>query len=141
MANLKDDIMKLCCEISADKRIKAAFKQSAKGALVAGGTAFVGGLIGGPAGIAVGAAVGGALGGWMTSGQFRPLPEILMEMGPTQQEKLYSDIMAIVGTLKWTDVAQLITQVNGNASLHEQVLGAVLNFTKNQLKADVRYED
>uniref|UniRef100_A0A8C1J045 Chromosome 19 open reading frame 12 n=1 Tax=Cyprinus carpio TaxID=7962 RepID=A0A8C1J045_CYPCA len=141
MANLKDDIMKLCCEISADKRIKAAFKQSAKGAVVAGGTAFVGGLIGGPAGIAVGAAVGGALGGWMTSGQFRPLPEILMEMGPTQQEKLYSDIMAIVGTLKWTDVAQLITQVNGNASLHEQVLGAVLNFTKNQLKADVRYED
>uniref|UniRef100_A0A8C1XPM5 Chromosome 19 open reading frame 12 n=1 Tax=Cyprinus carpio TaxID=7962 RepID=A0A8C1XPM5_CYPCA len=141
MANLKDDIMKLCCEISANKRIKAAFKQSAKGAVVAGGTAFVGGLIGGPAGIAVGAAVGGALGGWMTSGQFRPLPEILMEMGPTQQEQLYSDIMAIVGTLKWTDVAQLITQVNGNASLHEQVLGAVLNFTKNQLKADVRYED
>lgn len=54
MANLKDDIMKLCCEISANKRIKAAFKQSAKGAVVAGGTAFVGGLIGGPAGIAVG---------------------------------------------------------------------------------------
>lgn len=85
--------------------------------------------------------MGGALGGWMTSGQFRPLPEILMEMGPTQQEQLYSDIMAIVGTLKWTDVAQLITQVNGNASLHEQVLGAILNFTKNQLKAEVRYED
>lgn len=54
MANRKDDIMKLCCEISANKKIKAAFKNSAKGAAVAGGTAFVGGLIGGPAGIAVG---------------------------------------------------------------------------------------
>ncbi|XP_016102657.1 protein C19orf12 homolog [Sinocyclocheilus grahami] len=141
MANLKDDIIKLCCEISTNKRIKAAFKNSAKGAVVTGGTAFVGGLLGGPAGIAVGAVVGGALGGWMTSGQFKPLPEILMELSHTQQEKLYSDVMAIVGTLKWTEVAQLIAQVNGNASLHEQVLGAVLNFTKNQLKADVRYED
>lgn len=141
MANRKDDIMKLCCEISASKKIKAAFKNSAKGAAVAGGTAFVGGLLGGPAGIAVGAAVGGALGGWMTSGQFKPLPEILMEMAPTQQEQLYSDVLAILGTLKWTDVSQLIAQVNGNATLHEQVLGAILNYTKNQLKADVRYED
>lgn len=54
MTNRKDDIMKLCCEISANKKIKAAFKSSAKGAVVAGGGAFVGGLIGGPAGIAVG---------------------------------------------------------------------------------------
>ncbi|KTG47519.1 hypothetical protein cypCar_00022102 [Cyprinus carpio] len=88
-----------------------------------------------------GGAVGGMLGAWMTSGQFKPLPEILMEMAPTQQEQLYSDVMAILGTLKWTDIPQLIAQVNRNASLHEQVLGAILNFTKNQLKAEVRYED
>uniref|UniRef100_A0A673J139 Protein C19orf12 homolog n=1 Tax=Sinocyclocheilus rhinocerous TaxID=307959 RepID=A0A673J139_9TELE len=137
MANLKDDIIKFCCEISANKKIKAAFKNSAKGAAVAAGTAFVGGLIGGPAG----GAVGGVLGAWMTSGQFKPLPEILMEMTPTQQKQLYSDVMAILGTLKWTDLPQLIAQVNRNASLHEQVLGAILNFTKNQLKAEVRYED
>lgn len=55
MANRKDDIIKFCCEISADKKIQAAFKGSAKGAAVAGGGAFVGGLIGGPAGIALGA--------------------------------------------------------------------------------------
>lgn len=85
--------------------------------------------------------MGGALGGWMTSGQFKPLPEILMEMAPIQKDQLYSDVMAILGTLKWTDVPQLIAQVNGNATLHEQVLGAILNYTKNQLKADVRYED
>lgn len=54
MANRKDDIIKLCCEISANKKVKAAFKNSAKGAAVAGGTAFVGGLVGGPVGIAVG---------------------------------------------------------------------------------------
>ncbi|NP_001004633.1 protein C19orf12 homolog-like isoform X1 [Danio rerio] len=141
MANRKDDIIKFCCEISADKKIQAAFKGSAKGAAVAGGGAFVGGLIGGPAGIALGAAVGGALGAWMTSGQFRPLPEILMELTPSQQDKLYSDVMAIVGSLKWTDVPQLMAQVHGNSSLQEQVLGAILSYTKNQLKAEVKFED
>lgn len=49
-----DDIMRLCCEISAHDKIKVAVKSSAKGAAVAGGTAFVGGLVGGPVGIAVG---------------------------------------------------------------------------------------
>lgn len=49
-----DDVMRLCCEISAHEQIKVAVKNSTKGAMVAGGTAFVGGLLGGPPGIAVG---------------------------------------------------------------------------------------
>lgn len=54
MAPRMDDIMRLCCEISAQEKIKVAVKGSAKGAMVAGGGAFVGGLVGGPPGIAVG---------------------------------------------------------------------------------------
>lgn len=34
--------------------MKAAIKQSGRGALLAGATAFLGGLVGGPPGIAVG---------------------------------------------------------------------------------------
>lgn len=49
-----DDVMRLCCEISAHDQIRVAVKNSTKGAMVAGGTAFVGGLLGGPPGIAVG---------------------------------------------------------------------------------------
>ncbi len=33
-----------------------------------------------------------------------------------------------------TDVPQLIAQVNGNATLHKQVLGAILNYTKTNSK-------
>uniref|UniRef100_A0A672RK88 Chromosome 19 open reading frame 12 n=1 Tax=Sinocyclocheilus grahami TaxID=75366 RepID=A0A672RK88_SINGR len=138
MANLKDDIIKLCCAISSNKKIKAAFKNSAKGAAVVGRNCFC--WRADRWSSRFGGAVGGVL-AWMTSDQFKPLPEILMEMAPIQQEQLYSDVMAILGTLKWTDVPQLIAKVNKNASLHEQVLGAILNFTKNQLKAEVRYED
>lgn len=54
MAPRLDDVMRLCCEISAHDQIKVAVKNSTKGAIVAGGTAFVGGLLGGPPGIAVG---------------------------------------------------------------------------------------
>jgi len=49
-----DDIMQLCCEVSASRKMKAAVKSSGKGAAAAGGGAFVGGMVGGPAGIAVG---------------------------------------------------------------------------------------
>lgn len=54
MAPRIDDVMRLCCEISAHDQIKVAVKNSTKGAMVAGGSAFVGGLLCGPPGIAVG---------------------------------------------------------------------------------------
>nr|XP_033473567.1 protein C19orf12 homolog [Epinephelus lanceolatus]XP_033473576.1 protein C19orf12 homolog [Epinephelus lanceolatus] len=141
MAPRVDDVMRLCCELSAHDQIKVAVKNSTKGAMVAGGTAFVGGLLGGPPGIAVGGAVGGLLGSWLTSGQFRPLPQILMELPPTQQKKLCDDVMAILGNLDWTDAAQLIALVMGNATLQQQVTAALLNYIKKELRAEVRYKD
>ncbi|XP_033473567.2 protein C19orf12 homolog [Epinephelus lanceolatus] len=141
MAPRVDDVMRLCCELSAHDQIKVAVKNSTKGAMVAGGTAFVGGLLGGPPGIAVGGAVGGLLGSWLTSGQFRPLPQILMELPPTQQKKLCDDVMAILGNLDWTDAAQLIALVMGNATLQQQVTAALLNYITKELRAEVRYKD
>ncbi|XP_029977295.1 protein C19orf12 homolog [Sphaeramia orbicularis] len=141
MAPRVDDVLRLCCELSAHDQIKVAVKNSTKGALVAGGTAFVGGLFAGPPGIAVGGAVGGLLGSYMTSGQFRPLPQILMDLPPSQQQRLYQDVMAVLGNLNWTDAAQLIALVMGNATLQQQVTAALLNYITNELKAEVRYED
>ncbi|KAA0723568.1 Protein C19orf12 -like protein [Triplophysa tibetana] len=140
MSGYMEDVVRLCCEISAEKKIKAAITSSAKGAAAAGGGAFVGGLLGGPVGIAVGSAVGGALGAWMTSGQFKPLPEILMELAPAQKEKLYSEVMAVLGTMKWTNPAQLISQVMGNGVLKDQVLAAIVSYATKELKADVKYD-
>lgn len=141
MAPLIDDVMRLCCKISAHDQIQVAVKNSTKGAVVAGGTAFVGGLLGGPPGIAVGGALGGLLGSWLTSGQFRPLPQILMELPPNQQQKLYEDVMAILGNLNWTDAAQLIALVMGNSTLQQQVTAALLNYITKELRAEVRYKD
>ncbi|XP_026783306.3 protein C19orf12 homolog [Pangasianodon hypophthalmus] len=136
-----DDVMKLCCELSANQQVKTAVKHSGKGAMTAGGLAFAGGLVGGPLGIAVGGAVGGLLGCWMTSGQFKPLPQIIMEMTPDQQQKLYEDVMAILGSIEWTDVAQLLAIVTGSASLQQQVTAALLSYVHKELQAEVHYVD
>lgn len=136
-----DDVMKLCCELSANQQIKTTVKLSGKGAMAAGGFAFAGGLVGGPLGIAVGSAVGGLLGCWMTSGQFKPLPQAIMEMTPVQQKKLYEDIMAILGSIEWTDVAQLTALVLGHASLQQQVTAALLGYIHKELQAEVCYVD
>ncbi|XP_072550805.1 protein C19orf12 homolog isoform X2 [Salminus brasiliensis] len=77
----------------------------------------------------------------MTTGQFKPLPQIIMEMTTEQQQRLYEDIMAILGSLNWTDVAQLTAIVMGNASLQQQVTAALLNYVHKELQAEVHYVD
>ncbi len=89
----------------------------------------------------VGGAVGGLLGCWLTSGQFKPLPQIIMELSPQQQQKLYADLMAILGDIQWTDVAQLTALVMGNAALKQQLTGALLGYISKELQADVHYVD
>ncbi|KAF4090852.1 hypothetical protein AMELA_G00030450 [Ameiurus melas] len=132
------DVIQMCCEVSSNQQMKAAVRNSGKGAVVAGGSAFLGGLLLGPAGIAVGA-VGGLLGWGMTSGQFKPVPQILMELPPQQQRKLYTNVMAVLGSLDWTDALQLIALVMGNASMQERVIATILTYVTNELHAEIRY--
>ncbi|KAM9814890.1 protein C19orf12 homolog [Syngnathus typhle] len=136
-----EDIMKLSCELSADKQIQTTVKGSAKGAAAAGSLAFAGGLVGGPLGIAVGGAIGGLLGCWLTSGEFKPLPQVIMELSSHQQQKLYEDLVAILGDIQWTDVAQLTTLVLSNSTLKQQLTAALLGFVTKELQAKVHYVD
>ncbi|XP_058243808.1 protein C19orf12 homolog isoform X2 [Hemibagrus wyckioides] len=77
----------------------------------------------------------------MTSGQFKPLPQVINEMTPAQQKQLYEDIMAILGSIEWTDVVQLTALVTGNASLQQQVTAALLSYIHKELQAEVHYVD
>ncbi|XP_023577381.1 protein C19orf12 homolog isoform X2 [Octodon degus] len=135
------DIMQLLCSISQERKMQAAFKHSGKGALLTGAVAFVGGLVGGPPGLAVGGAVGGLLGAWMTSGQFKPVPQILMELPPAEQQKLFNEAMSIVRSLDWTDAVQLTTLVLGSEALKQQLLAMLVNYVTKELQAQVRYDD
>ncbi|XP_023673963.1 protein C19orf12 homolog isoform X1 [Paramormyrops kingsleyae] len=136
-----DDVMQLCCKLSTNWAIKTAMKNSLKGAMIAGGSALLGGLVLGPAGIAVGGAVGGSLGYWNTRGEFKPLPQIIMQLSMPEQQKLYADIKAVLGSLDWMDAAQLTSLVMGNAVLQQQVKDALLGYVTQTLQAEVQFVD
>ncbi|NXF30992.1 CS012 protein, partial [Nyctibius bracteatus] len=134
-----DDVIQLFCRLSQEKGMKAAVKHSGRGALVAGATAFVGGLVGGPPGIAVGGAFGGLLGAWMTTGQFKPVPQILLELPPAEQQKLCDEAVAILRHLDWTDLAQLTALVMGNAGLQQKLTAVLINYISKELRAEIQY--
>lgn len=136
-----DDVMKLLCSISEQRKMKAAVKHSGKGALVTGAVAFVGGLVGGPPGLAVGGAVGGLLGAWMTSGQFKPIPQILMELPPCEKQKLFTEVTNILRHVEWTDAVQLTALVMANEVLQQQLLAMLVGYVTKELRAEVRYDD
>ncbi|XP_065272702.1 protein C19orf12 homolog isoform X2 [Emys orbicularis] len=133
-----NDVIHLLCRISEERKMKAAVKHSGQGALVAGATAFLGGLMGGPPGIAIGGAVGGLFGAWMTAGQFKPIPQIILELPPAEQQKLYDDAFAIIRNLDWTDAAQLTALVMGNAALQQKLAAVLINYLSHELRAEIR---
>ncbi|XP_008046622.1 protein C19orf12 homolog isoform X1 [Carlito syrichta] len=136
-----EDVLKLLCSISGSRRMKAAVKHAGRGALVTGAVAFIGGLTGGPPGLAVGGAVGGLLGAWMTSGQFKPVPQIVMELPPAEQQKLFNEATAIIRNLEWTDAVQLTALVMGSEALQQQLLAMLTNYLTKELRAEIQYED
>ncbi|NXH20807.1 CS012 protein, partial [Bucco capensis] len=134
-----DDVMQLFCHLSEVKGMKAAVKHSGQGALWAGASAFVGGLMGGPPGIAVGGAIGGLLGSWMSAGQFKPVSQILLELPPVEQQKLYDEAIVILRNINWIDAVQLTALVMGNAGLQQKLTAVLLNYFSKELRAEIQY--
>ncbi|XP_054245805.1 protein C19orf12-like [Indicator indicator] len=133
------DVMALFLHLAKAKGMKAAAIRSGQGALVASASTFAGGLLAGPVGLAVGGALGGILGGWMTAGQFKPVPQILMELPPSEQQKLYDEAVVILRNLDWMDVAQLTALVMGNANLQQKLTELLINYFSKELNVKMKY--
>ncbi|KAK1901057.1 Deoxyribonuclease-1-like 1 [Dissostichus eleginoides] len=125
-----DDVISLCCELSAHDRIKLGVKTSLDGGLMLAGMGVVGGLLFGPIGLLVGGTAGGLLGYLQTKDQFQPLPQILMELTPAQKMGLYSDIKLALGSISWMDAAELISLVMDNYPLKQKIIEVLQNVTK-----------
>lgn len=81
------------------------------------------------------------MGAWMTSGQFQPIPQILMQLPPSEQQKLFNEVTAIVRHLEWTDVVQLTMLVMGSEALKQQLVAMLVNYITKELRAEVQYGD
>ncbi|XP_030367832.1 protein C19orf12-like isoform X2 [Strigops habroptila] len=75
----------------------------------------------------------------MTSGQFRPVPQILLELPPAEQQKLYDEAAVILRHLDWTDVAQLTALVMRYANLQQKLTAVLKNYLTKQLKAKIQH--
>ncbi|KAG8144072.1 putative Protein C19orf12-like protein [Naja naja] len=130
--------MQLLSLVSEQKKMKAAFRHSRKAALVAGYAAVIGGLMAGPPGIAAGGAIGGLLGA-LTSGQFKPIPQIILEMSPAEKQQIYKDVCAIIQNLDWNDIAELTALVLSSSSIQKKLLDILANYITTELKGKVQY--
>ncbi|KAM8775306.1 protein C19orf12 homolog isoform 1-T1 [Rhynchonycteris naso] len=133
-----DDVIQLLCDISAQKKMKAALKRWERGIVVGASTLSLGLVVGLPI---LGGAVGGLLGAWMTSGQFKPVPQILMELPPAEQQKLFNQVTAIVRNLDWSDAVQLTMLVMGSEVLQQRLLAMLVGYLSKELQAEVQYGD
>ncbi|PAA53273.1 hypothetical protein BOX15_Mlig022290g4, partial [Macrostomum lignano] len=126
-------VFDLLVKLSEEEGIRVTVKQSAKGAAIAGGSAFVGGLLGGPVGVAVGGAVGGLAGAWATSGQFEPLATVLLRLPQEKRNDLVDSTMDLLRGFDITDAVMLATMLAGNMDLRTQMLAQLSAFATEQL--------
>ncbi|XP_019361186.1 PREDICTED: protein C19orf12 homolog isoform X2 [Gavialis gangeticus] len=75
----------------------------------------------------------------MTSGQFKPIPQILLELPPAEQQKLYEEAFAIVRNLDWTDIVELTVLVMANGALQQKLAGVLISFLTKELNAEIQY--
>lgn len=75
----------------------------------------------------------------MTTGQFRPVPQILLELPPAEQQKLYDEAVVILRRLDWTDAVQLTALVMGNAGLQQKLTAVLINYLSKELRAKIKY--
>ncbi|XP_053127234.1 protein C19orf12 homolog isoform X2 [Hemicordylus capensis] len=75
----------------------------------------------------------------MTAGQFKPVPQIILELTPREKRRLYDSACAIVRDLDWTDMAQLTALVMANAAIQERLLAMLVTYLTNELKAEIQY--
>ncbi|XP_042293606.1 protein C19orf12 homolog isoform X2 [Sceloporus undulatus] len=75
----------------------------------------------------------------MTSGQFKPIPQIILELPPVEQQQLYDRAYAIISHLDWTDTAQLIALVMGNMAVQEKLLAVLTSYITNELRGEIQY--
>ncbi|NXC39214.1 CS012 protein, partial [Penelope pileata] len=87
----------------------------------------------------LGGALGGLLGAWVTSGRFKPVPQILLELPPAEQQKLYIEAIAVIKNLDWADFARLTAVVMRSDLLQQQLVKVLEIYFTRELRAEIKY--
>ncbi|NXU93311.1 CS012 protein, partial [Xiphorhynchus elegans] len=87
----------------------------------------------------LGGALGGLLGYWRSSGQFKPVPQILLELSPDEQKILCEDALGKISNMDWDDARHLIALVMKNDFVQQKLIGVLGNYLWKKLGAKIAY--
>lgn len=133
----KEQIFRVLIDVCEEAEIYVTAKESVKGALIAGATTFVGGLLMGPPGLAVGGTVGGLL-AYSNSGNFRPVSKVLMELPEKKKDYLIQNFSSIVSNLKATDAIMLLAIIRADQVVYQKVIEFIKDFITSDLHMGIK---
>jgi len=130
----QNELISVAQQLSEQQNLRVTVKESMKGACIAGGGAFVGGIIGGPVGLAIGGTLGSVCAAWKGSGKYKSVAVVIMEdMTPRQREQLASCLQRALEDVQVEDVIMLTGLVMGNATMQQLVIAELCKFLRDEM--------
>lgn len=129
------ELMSILATLGDEENIRFTVQSSAKGALICGAGAFVGGLLGGPVGLPIGGCIGGLL-AMKANASFKPLGEIVQrDLTERQQEELKRRLVQLVKDINVLDAVQLLVLLQTDKALMGMVIKETINFVSTATTA------
>ncbi|VVC28170.1 Hypothetical protein CINCED_3A021210 [Cinara cedri] len=136
---VSQDIMKtleVIADIFQEENIKICVKESGKGALIAGISSFIGGILGGKSGFLTGGIVG-TIAAYSMSPDYKSFIEIIHDLDYEKQKKLFDAIKNSISSVDITDVVKFSIALATSQSLKEIVIKEAIKFVSNELNMQI----
>uniref|UniRef100_U5EZ00 Uncharacterized protein n=1 Tax=Corethrella appendiculata TaxID=1370023 RepID=U5EZ00_9DIPT len=131
------ELMSAISIITDEHNMRVTLKQSTKGAMLAGGFCFVGGLLAGPVGLAIGGAIGGLTAANVCS-NFKSVSQVINEdLTVAQREELKIRVERALRSIDATDVALLLPLLLNSEAAKVAVMREVANYLTSQMRMQI----
>lgn len=129
MAVVTIKIVEALSELAEYENLRITVTESAKGALIVGSCAFLGGLVGGPIGLGVGGVIGAVTGAVRGRGKFKSVAHVLMhDMTPEQRERLALSLIRAFQNIGSNDILLMLSMVMTSDSVKAIALDVLKHF-------------
>ncbi|KAJ9584244.1 hypothetical protein L9F63_021406 [Diploptera punctata] len=132
------EILNAVSQLTADRNVKVAVRESLKGGCITGGAAVLGGLLLGPPGLALGGIVGGCTAAAMSNNKFKSVPRVIAEdMTSAQRDSLARSVYNVLQNLRIEDATVLLPLLLNDPVAKAAVLRAVFMYFQQEMNLSI----
>ncbi|XP_034949616.1 protein C19orf12 homolog [Chelonus insularis] len=125
------ELISIICELNEIKAMRVTVNKCLSSGLMVGVAATLGGLLLGPRGIALGGIVAGVTASALNEGEFRSVPDILMnDLSEEQTRRLANSIRSLLSQENIMTVAALSMRMMSEAGFRETLRSVIEMFLK-----------